>query len=147
KGTAWYLVARGRSRVNGYRISRVEELTVLDENFERPPDFDLRRYWLGGAGRLQPTVYSGGFATGRLLPRAAPLWWMLGPVAERARRETGEPDPELDGWTRVVMPIESFEHARIDFGRFGPDVEVLSPPDLRALMRATVEETLRRYSA
>ncbi|MFD0584502.1 helix-turn-helix transcriptional regulator [Dactylosporangium darangshiense] len=147
KGTAWYLVARGRSRVNGYRISRVEELTVLDETFERPGDFDLRRYWLEWSDRLQQTLYSGGFATVRLSPRAASLWWMLGPVAERARRESGAPDPELDGWTRVVLPIETFEHARIDLGRFGPDVEVLDPPDLRALMRAQVEETLRRYLA
>ncbi|HTJ34582.1 MAG TPA: WYL domain-containing protein [Dactylosporangium sp.] len=147
KGTAWYLVARGRSRVNGYRISRVEELTVLDETFERPGDFDLRRYWLEWSDRLQQTLYRGGFATVRLSPRAASLWWMLGPVAERARRESGAPDPELDGWTRVVMPIETFEHARIDLGRFGPDVEVLDPPDLRALMRAQAEETLRRYLA
>ncbi|MER7008288.1 YafY family protein [Dactylosporangium sp. NPDC000555] len=145
KGTAWYLIARGRSRVNGYRISRIDEIAVRDEAFERPADFDLRRYWLEWSDRLQQTLYSGGFATVRLGPRAARIWWMLGPVAERALRETGEPDG--DGWLRVVMPIESFEHARIDLGRFGPDVEVLEPPELRELMRATAEETLRRYDA
>ncbi|MFG2040706.1 helix-turn-helix transcriptional regulator [Dactylosporangium sp. NPDC048998] len=145
KGTAWYLIARGRSRVNGYRISRIDEVAVRDEAFERPADFDLRRYWLEWSDRLQQTLYSGGSATVRLAPRAARMWWMLGPVAERALRETGEPDG--DGWLRVVMPIESFEHARIDLGRFGPDVEVLEPPELRELMRATAEETLRRYNA
>ncbi|GAA0734199.1 YafY family transcriptional regulator [Dactylosporangium roseum] len=144
KGTVWYLVAHGRRRVNGYRVSRVGAVTVLDEHFERPPGFDLRRYWLEWSDRLQQTLYSGGAATVRVGPRAAGMWWMLGPVAERALRETaGEPD--ADGWVRVVMPIESFEHARIDLGRFGPDVEVLEPAELRDLMRAQAEETLRRY--
>ncbi|WP_432831139.1 helix-turn-helix transcriptional regulator [Dactylosporangium sp. CA-092794] len=145
KGTAWYLVARGRTRINGYRISRIDGLTASDERFERPEDFDLRRYWLGFAERLQETLYRGGSATVRVGPRAARLWWMLGPVAERALRETGTPDGD-DGWLRAVLPIESFEHARVDLGRFGPDVEVVDPPELRALMRATAEDTLRRYT-
>ena len=70
---------------------------------------------------------------------------MLGPVAERALRDTAGP-PDADGWVRIVMPIESLEHARVDLGRFGPDVEVLEPPELRDLMRRTAEETLRRYA-
>jgi predicted DNA-binding transcriptional regulator YafY len=144
KGTAWYLIARGRSRVNGYRISRIEALTLGDERFERPDGFDLRRYWQEFSERLQETLYSGGTATVRVAPRAAAMWWMLGPVAERALRETGRPDGEA-GWLRVVLPIESFEHARVELGRFGPDVEVLDPPGLRELMRTTAEETLRRY--
>jgi predicted DNA-binding transcriptional regulator YafY len=144
KGTAWYLVARGRSRTNGFRISRIDAVTVRDELFERPPDFDLRRYWHEWSEQLQQTLYRGGSATVRVGPRAARMWWMMGPVAERALRETaGEPDAE--GWVLVVMPIESFEHARVDLGRFGPDVEVLAPPGLRELMRATAEETVDRY--
>ncbi|MET7402237.1 YafY family protein [Dactylosporangium sp. NPDC005572] len=144
KGTAWYCVARGRERVNAYRVSRIDAVTALDERFERPPEFDLQRYWLEWSDRLQQTLYSGGFATVLVGPRAAAMWWMIGPVAERALRETaGEPDAA--GWVRVVLPIESFEHARVDLGRFGPDVEVLDPPELRALMRAQASDTLRRY--
>ncbi|WP_432979146.1 helix-turn-helix transcriptional regulator [Dactylosporangium sp. CA-233914] len=145
KGTAWYMVAVGRSRTNAFRISRIESLTPLDEHFTRPEDFDLRRYWLEFADRLQETLYAGGSATVRLGPRALRLWFLLGPVAERALRETGRPD--TDGWVRVVLPIESLEHARVDLGRFGADVEVLEPAELRSLMRATAEEMLRRYSA
>ncbi|GAA2352176.1 YafY family protein [Dactylosporangium salmoneum] len=147
KGIAWYLVARGRTRVNAYRIARVDGVEPLDAGFERPEGFDLRRYWLEWSERLQETLYSGGSATVRLAPRAVELWWMLGPVASRALRETGAPDPSQPGWVRAVVPIESFEHARIDFGRFGPDLEVLEPAELRALMVSDAAETLRRYSA
>ncbi|MGI5181122.1 helix-turn-helix transcriptional regulator [Dactylosporangium sp. CA-152071] len=145
KGTAWYVVARGRERVNAYRISRVDAVDVLPERFERPEGFDLRDYWTGWSDRLQRTLYRGGEATVRVGPRAASMWWMLGPVAERALRETAGP-PDADGWVEIVLPIETFEHVRVDLGRFGPDVEVLAPAELRELMRRTAEETLRRYS-
>ena len=139
------LVARGRERVNAYRISRIEAVEVLDGRFDRPGDFDLRDYWAEWSDRLQRTLYSGGDATVLVGPRAASMWWMLGPVAERALRDTAGP-PDADGWVRIVMPIESFEHARVDLCRFGPDVEVLAPAELRDLMRRSAEETLRRYA-
>ncbi|MFI5916620.1 helix-turn-helix transcriptional regulator [Dactylosporangium sp. NPDC051541] len=146
KGTAWYLVATGRTRTNAFRVSRIDAVTVLDEHFERPADFDLRRYWLAFAERLQETLYNGGSATVRLSPRAVRLWFLLGPVAGRALRATGTPDGE-DGWLRVVLPIESLEHAQVDFGRFGADLEVLEPPELRELMRAAAARLARLYSA
>jgi len=146
KGTAWYLVARGRERVNAFRVARIDAVAVRAEQFERPPEFDLQRYWLEWSARLQETLYNGGSATVRLSPHAANHWWMLGPVAGRALRETGS-EPDAEGWRQVVMPIESLEHARIDLGRFGPDVEVLEPAALRELMLTSARETVRRYTA
>ncbi|GAA3450439.1 helix-turn-helix transcriptional regulator [Dactylosporangium matsuzakiense] len=145
KGTAWYLVATGRTRTNAFRVARIAAVTVLDEHFERPADFDLRQYWGSFAERLEETLYSGGSATVRLSPRAVRLWFLLGPVAGRALRDSAE--PEAGGWVRVVLPIQSIEHARVDFGRFGADIEVLEPAELRAAMRATAEAMTRRYSA
>jgi predicted DNA-binding transcriptional regulator YafY len=146
KGTAWYVVAAGRSRTNAFRVSRIESIVLTGEHFPRPDDFDLRRYWLSFSEQLERTLYAGGSATVRLAPRAVRLWFLLGPVAGRALRETGGA-PDAEGWVRVVMPIESIEHARADLGRFGSDVEVLEPPALRAAMRAAAEEMVRRYSA
>ncbi|GAA3299799.1 YafY family transcriptional regulator [Dactylosporangium vinaceum] len=145
KGTAWYLVATGRTRTNAFRVARIAAVTVLDEHFERPADFDLRQYWGAFAERLEETLYSGGSATVRLSPRAVRLWFLLGPVAGRALRDSAE--PEAGGWVRVVLPIQSIEHARVDFGRFGADIEVLEPAELRAAMRATAEAMTRLYSA
>ncbi|WP_433051377.1 helix-turn-helix transcriptional regulator [Dactylosporangium sp. CS-033363] len=145
KGTAWYVVAAGNTRTNAYRISRIDAIAPLDEPFERPADFELRRYWLEFSERLESTLYSGGSAVVRLAPRAVRLWFLLGPVAGRALRETSTPDG--DGWVRVTVPIESIEHARADFGRFGADLEVLEPPELRDVMRETAAELARLYLA
>nr|BFE65420.1 YafY family protein [Dactylosporangium thailandense] len=145
KGTAWYVVAVGRSRTNAYRVSRISSLALTDEHFTRPADFDLRRYWLEFSDRLQSTLYAGGSATVRLSPRAVSLWFLLGPVAQRALRESAVDSG--DGWVRVDVPIESLEHARVAFARFGPDLEVVAPPELRSLMIADAAALGRLYSA
>jgi predicted DNA-binding transcriptional regulator YafY len=145
KGTAWYVVAAGRSRTNAYRISRISTLALTDEHFTRPSGFELRRYWLEFSERLQETLYSGGAATVRLAPRAVSLWFLLGPVAGRALRESAV--PLEDGRVQVEVPIESLEHARVDFARFGADLEVVAPEELRALMRADAAALARLYSA
>jgi predicted DNA-binding transcriptional regulator YafY len=145
KGTAWYVVAVGHSRTNAFRVSRIESIVLTDEHFPRPDDFELRRYWLSFSEQLERRLYAGGSATVLLSPRAVRLWFLLGPVAARALRETGGA-PDAEGWVRVVMPIESIEHARADLGRLGSDVEVLEPPALRAAMRSAAEEMVRRYS-
>jgi predicted DNA-binding transcriptional regulator YafY len=143
KGAAWYVVARGRSRTNAYRVSRIVSAAVLDEEFERPSDFDLGVYWQEWARRLERTLYRGS-ATVRLSPRAVELWFLSGPVAERALRETAS-EPDERGWVRVTVPIESIEHAVHDLGRYGPELEVLEPAELRDRMRSAAVETLRLY--
>lgn len=133
KGAAWYFVAKGRQRINAFRVNRILSVSTLDEHFERPEGFDLAAYWLDWAEKLEKTLYSGK-AEVRLAPRAIELWFLTGPVGERALRQTaGEPD--ADGWVRAVVPIESIEHAANEFGRFGANLEVLSPPELRERMR------------
>jgi predicted DNA-binding transcriptional regulator YafY len=143
KGVAWYVVARSGERINAFRVSRVHELSTLDERFVRPVDFDLARYWVEWSKNLQDTLYPMQ-AVVRLSPIAAERFFLNGPVAERALRDTAGP-PDEHGWVRVVVPTGSLEHAATDLGRFGAEIEVLEPPELRAKMRATAQALLRLY--
>jgi predicted DNA-binding transcriptional regulator YafY len=143
KGVAWYVVARGRERVNAYRVSRILAVSTLDERFDRPDGFDLERYWQEWSQRLQQTLYKAEVLV-RLSPRARELWFLSGPVAERALRESAS-EPDDQGWVRVVVPIESVEHGVVDLLRYGPDVEVLAPPELRARMREAAVALSRLY--
>lgn len=43
-----------------------------------------------------------------------------------------------DGWTRLIVPIESVDHAIAGLPRFGPDAEVLAPDELRRGMAEAV---------
>ena len=58
-------------------------------------------------------------------------WWSPRTVAAM-RASAAEPDEE--GWRRVVIPLESMNHARTELLRLGGEVEVLDPPELRQLL-------------
>ncbi len=52
KQNAWYLVAKGESGMRTYRISRMSQVVVLEERFERPADFELAAYWKKSAAEF-----------------------------------------------------------------------------------------------
>src|SRR6266480_1642746 len=45
KAGVWYLVAISEGQFRTYRVSRVLEARLLDDQFSRPDDFDLSGFW------------------------------------------------------------------------------------------------------
>jgi predicted DNA-binding transcriptional regulator YafY len=144
KGGLWYLAARsvGRGEPRTYRVSNILSLTPLEEAFERPADFDLAGWWVETSRRFEAEIFTG---EARLRVTAAGLKRLARLGAEQARIAT---DAELgpDGWAEVVVPIESVEHASVDFLRLGAEAEVLAPPELRAAMAAVAHRTSALYA-
>ncbi|MEU4743801.1 WYL domain-containing protein [Actinosynnema sp. NPDC023658] len=133
KAGTWYLVAR-TDDLRTYRVSRVVELTRLDEPFDRPEGFDLAEYWAGWSERFEQRMYPMR-VTVRLTPnglRSAQV--LLGLVPARELRDV-EPEGE---WTTVRVPVESLDHAVVDLLRLGPEVEVVEPPELRERVIARI---------
>jgi predicted DNA-binding transcriptional regulator YafY len=132
KGGAWYLVGQVAGGARTYRISRILDLSVLNHGFERPPDFDLEAYWRAGAQRMEAEL-NRNRASVRLSP-----WGqrMLGALTSPYVRSQTVIDPEADaeGWRRAVVPVGSVRQACVEFLRFGLELEVLGPPELRARM-------------
>ncbi|MGD9890750.1 MAG: helix-turn-helix transcriptional regulator [Dehalococcoidia bacterium] len=131
KGSAWYLVARTSGQTRTYRVSRILELEVLEEQFDRPAAFDLAAYWDTWAQQFSSRLYRDE-AVVRLSPHAFStlLPKMFDPFVVRAAVESAGP-PDLAGWRQVVLPIESIKHAERDLLRLGADAEVLAPSELR----------------
>lgn len=141
KGGTWYLAARCHGRDRTYRMSRILGVD-RSGSFERPADFDLSRYWQewseGFARRLYPRV-----ASVRLSPRGqAVVPFYLGAVGVRALAGA---EPGEDGWVRVDLPVESGAPALGELLRFGPELEVLSPADLRAQVADAARKTSAYY--
>ncbi|ONI89163.1 transcriptional regulator [Saccharothrix sp. ALI-22-I] len=133
KAGTWYLVAR-TDDLRTYRVSRVLELTALDEPFDRPDGFDLAEYWAGWSERFEERMYPMR-VTVRMTPsglRSAKV--LLSLVAARELKDV-EPDGD---WTTVRVPVESLDHALVDLLRLGPEVEVLEPPELRERVIARI---------
>jgi predicted DNA-binding transcriptional regulator YafY len=138
KSGAWYLVGRVDGDARTYRISRILELVVLDQRFERPKSFDLAGYWQASTKRLEADLHQN-MAKIRLSPWGAKMLEALtSPYVRAATRIS--PQVDADGWHTAVMPVGSIRQACVDLLRFGSEAEVLEPPELRAKMAAVVAD-------
>ncbi|HEY8600047.1 MAG TPA: WYL domain-containing protein [Thermomicrobiales bacterium] len=145
KGGDWYLMARAEGQIRTYRIGRLLELETLEEQFERPIDFDLAAAWQTWARRFEESSYRSA-ATIRLGPRArAMLPYLAAPAVNRAVAAAATPTDSAD-WLTVTIPIESHEHAIGDLLKLGAEVEVVAPVELRARMAQTVRTLAGLYA-
>jgi len=122
KGTTWYLVAHTPAGFRTYRVSRIEEATLLELASERPPDFDLAAYWKSSTQQYnQRPRYE---ATLRLAPPAVQRlkeWRMALP----------ESAPDADGWVTSRVQFEDEEQALFVVLGFGARADVVEPAGLR----------------
>lgn len=136
KAGLWYLAARpaeGKPREpRTYRVSNILDLTVGDETFERPAGFDLAAWWAETSRRFEAEIFTGS-ATLRLSREGRKRLARLG--VEQARIAAQTDATAGDGMADVTVPIESVEHAAMDFQRLGAEAEVLAPAALRSAMR------------
>jgi predicted DNA-binding transcriptional regulator YafY len=128
KGGAWYLVAHRSAGMRVYRVSRFTSVRVREDGFERPPGFDLSSYW---------EEWSRSFEASRprieVKVRASDL--VLRFLPRDTRGENGA----------FVVGFESLEDAFRELLRFGPDVEVLEPVELRERIAASAVELASLY--
>jgi predicted DNA-binding transcriptional regulator YafY len=146
KGSTWYLVARTADGFRTYRVSRIEQATLLELPCERPADFDLAAYWTESTARFDgemPRYY----ARLRIEPQTA-RWlkmWRVGWSAEEI-----DPPP-ADGWVTLRMQFDREEEACFVVLGLGPRVDVLEPDSLRARIvveaAALIERTRARGAA
>ena len=143
KAGIWYVVAGGDREPAVYRVGRIQSVTVRDEPFERPPDFDLRAFWATWSNdfaasrpRLAVTV--------RVSPEAlAALGEVFGDAVAKNLAAAGPED--ADGWRTLELEFEHERAAAHRLAGFGDTVEVLDPVTVRDAVVETAASTLRRY--
>jgi predicted DNA-binding transcriptional regulator YafY len=143
KGGIWYVVAQVNEQIRTYRVSNIVDLTVTDECFERPKDFDLVRFWTTASRAYEVGLYRGN-AVLRVSTRGMTKFDPLGSAVAQAVAQTAGP-PDTEGWVEVVIPIESVDHAAADLIRLGTDVEVLEPTELRRRIADTARQLIDLY--
>src|SRR4051794_23515341 len=137
QGGRWYLLALRDGQERTYRLSRVREVRVRDEQAVRPPDVDLDRTW-----RVRRTAF---VASLPALPvevrvrasRRADLLRTAGNVL--AGEQAG------GGWPRPTGEFGDPVHAERVLWSMAADVEVLGPAELRAATVDRVAELAARY--
>jgi predicted DNA-binding transcriptional regulator YafY len=141
KAGVWYLVARRDGELRTYRLSRVEEVSVLDERFDRPDDFDLARFW-------QETVehYEASVPAVQVVVRVsdAGYAWLRG-LELQGGRSVGEREALDEPWARCAVAFENLEAAYDDLLQLGAEVEVIDPRSLRARLATTAAAMVSLY--
>jgi predicted DNA-binding transcriptional regulator YafY len=128
KGLSWYLVARTAKGMRTFKVSRMQRVTVLAVEFERPARFDLAAHWQSSTAELDrkrtsfPAVVSATPDAARRLQS-----WC---AAKRARRSDSELDNEAG---KVLLEVEfgGESEARFIVLGLGAAVRVLEPDALR----------------
>ena len=136
KGSTWYLVAQTPRGFRTYRVSRIEEAIILDEQSKRPADFDLAAYWESSTAQFrQRARYD---ATLRLEPRAAEEMriWGFGSNLD-ARTDS-------DGWITMRVQFDNEEHANFIVLGLGACVDVVEPAELRQRVAANIAALIKR---
>lgn len=142
KAGAWYLIGSVGASVRTYRISRICDLALLDEHFERPAAFDLADYWRESTARLEEELHSAS-AVVRLTP--AGIKMLPAFLSPYAQLEMVLGDEDDAGFRVATLPVGSVSHACSELLRFGTDVEVIGPPALREHMIKVIDQLGRTY--
>jgi predicted DNA-binding transcriptional regulator YafY len=142
KGSVWYFVAAVDGERRTYRVSRVGGVTLTDEAFGRPPDFDLAAYWEESAHQFTASL-----PRYEAVIRVAPGGMAAVRAGGRFARIVVEHPPDAAGWTRLEMQFDD-EHVAVEFVlSFGAQVEAVAPPELRAQVIRAAEAIIVLYTA
>jgi len=129
KAGVWHLVCAAGGRIRVYRVSRVLDVRISDQVFQRPKDFDLAAHWRDWCAEYEGTR-SQYPVTLRVSPDLVPeLPQHFGDRIRDTIAEAGPPDAE--GWITLTLTFETLQAARERVLGFGRAVEVLEPQALR----------------
>ena len=143
KAGVWYVVARREGAFRTYRVDQIIAASSCDRGFDPEPGFDLQAYWRSYLADFHRRLHTGD-AVIRLSPDGVRrMGGLLGAAAVAAVQAGGMTDP--DGWTRARVPIESATQALADFLRFGADLEIVTPAELREQAIRTIRAMTAVY--
>ncbi|MFF3456287.1 helix-turn-helix transcriptional regulator [Streptomyces sp. NPDC002730] len=144
KAGVWYLCARARTAFRVYRIDRFTAVDVDGELFDRDEDFDLPAFWEERAAQFVRSILRTEVVVRVTEEGARRLPYVTDRAAAReALAAAGGPDGH--GRVTLTLPVESHEVAYGQLFALGPEVELLEPPELRALFAESAERAAQLY--
>lgn len=144
KANVWYLVGREAGKdMRNFRVSRFDEVWLLDGHFERDRDFDLAEYWLESCRRFEARMGETFPPYKTMLRVHRDTVWFFPAYMNNKFERVGEPDEE--GWVQLRVNYESVGDAVARILGLGDGVEVLSPEELREKVIETARAVVRFY--
>jgi predicted DNA-binding transcriptional regulator YafY len=142
KAGIWYLVARRDDELRTYRVSRMQSVKSLDEQFVRDSDFDLSVYWNSSVANYESQMPPNEVVVRVADDAYSELQWIVGGYGRALKKERKLDD----GRHECVLAFEHLDDAYYGVLRLGADVEVLEPDSLRARLAETARALSSLYS-
>jgi predicted DNA-binding transcriptional regulator YafY len=142
KGGTWYLLAGAEAGLRTFRVSRVRSVSVTENAVERPEEFDLAQAWEGvqeGFPHRQGPVHT---ITVELVVEPAAVPMLTAILGRWAHLESVGVDTDGERFT-AAFPNPSA--AAAELARFGGQVKVLSPVDVRTELARIGSELAGAY--
>lgn len=137
KADRWYLVAADAERgLRTYRVSRLSEIELAQEHFERDPDFDIAAYWAEADAAFQARLPS--YPATLRVRRTVLIYFQQMYAGRYAVVE------ESADWLTLRVEFMVFEEARTSALGLGTDAEVLEPTELAEAVDRQVREMAAR---
>jgi len=132
----WYLVGycHLRTAPRTFRVDRIQKLSVLNQAFQVPENFDIRKY-LENEFKEQPIIR----ARLRFAPEAAYI-----AASNRVIWESMQENP--DGSTDVILTAPDLPWLTSMTLGFANWVTVLDPPELRNMVREWAQAVVSQYA-
>jgi len=139
KAGVWYLVAASDRGIRAHRAARITGAELLPESFRRPAGFDLADFWARWTAEFEASLDQLRVWVRLSDAGLAALPEVLGDMRSAARAV-----PDGDGHRLELCFDDAGAACRRLLG-FGPEVEVLEPPEVRELVADTARRTAARY--
>jgi predicted DNA-binding transcriptional regulator YafY len=145
KANVWYLV--GRQAADGemrtFRVSRIQEVTLSEARFQRPPEFNLVDYWRTQTALFEKTVIEVEDPC-QVVVRVNP-----GSVRSLISDLTGQfeylEQADPGGWVRLRIHFFTSAAAVSRVLAFGSDIEALEPTWFRERIQTALQKMLAFY--
>lgn len=147
KANIWYLVAKKpdapMQEMHSYRIGRLQNVTLLDEHFERPVAFDLAAYWQASTAQFERDAYAMSPPYLVVLRVHADAYSYFPGYMEGNYEKLGEQDEA--GWTTIRVKFERLKEAQRVVLGLGNKAEVIEPIELRFHVIEAARAILEHY--
>jgi predicted DNA-binding transcriptional regulator YafY len=131
----WYVIGHCQLRkdMRSFRVDRIEELNLTDQNFSIPADFDVHTY-MANELKSQPQILAklSFSAEGAQIANYNRIYW-------------DDMQEQPDGSILVTMGVPDLNWAAATVLAYGPLVTVLEPASLRQLVAEWAQAIVKQY--
>lgn len=135
----WYLIGRNtaENRVKTYALDRMSGVKQLADTFTPDADFDMHEYFRHSYG-IVVTHNDPRKVVIRVDPRQAKYFRAL-PL------HSSQTETVSDKFSLFTYNIRLTDDFVLELLSYGPKITILEPPELRAMIKSSLRDTLRNY--